>query len=210
MLISFSSLVYKYKIDVSGVIHIGGHIGQELPSYKNSNVENILIFEPQKGPFEKLSKVANELNFENIILVNKALGNSNKNIEMICNEDGLCSSILKPKIVLTQYPDIKFDRTEEVEMITLDSYFAINENNTYNFINMDTQGYELEVLKGALKTLEKIDAVYTEVNNAEVYENNALIQEIDEFLSSYDLVRVETDWMGGTWGDAFYINQKFL
>lgn len=210
MLISFSSLVHKYKIDVSGVIHIGGHIGQELPSYKNSNVENILIFEPQKSPFEKLSKVANELNFENIILVNKALGNSNKNIEMICNEDGLCSSILKPKIVLTQYPDIKFDRTEEVEMITLDSYFAINENNTYNFINMDTQGYELEVLKGALKTLEKIDAVYTEVNNAEVYENNALIQEIDEFLSSYDLVRVETDWMGGTWGDAFYINQKFL
>lgn len=210
MLISFSSLVHKYKIDVSGVIHIGGHIGQELPSYKNSNVENILIFEPQKSPFEKLSKVANELNFENIILVNKALGNSNKNIEMICNEDGLCSSILKPKIVLTQYPDIKFDRTEEVEMITLDSYFAINENNTYNFINMDTQGYELEVLKGALKTLEKIDAVYTEVNNAEVYENNALIREIDEFLSSYDLVRVETDWMGGTWGDAFYINQKFL
>jgi FkbM family methyltransferase len=210
MLISFSSLVHKYKIDVSGVIHIGGHIGQELPSYKNSNVENILIFEPQKGPFEKLSKVANELNFENIILVNKALGNSNKNIEMICNEDGLCSSILKPKIVLSQYPDIKFDRTEEVEMITLDSYFAINENNTYNFINMDTQGYELEVLKGSLKTLEKIDAVYTEVNNAEVYENNALIQEIDEFLSSYDLVRVETDWMGGTWGDAFYINQKFL
>ena len=210
MLISFSSLVHKYKIDVSGVIHIGGHIGQELPSYKNSNVENILIFEPQKGPFEKLSKVANELNFENIILVNKALGNSNKNIEMICNEDGLCSSILKPKIVLTQYPDIKFDRTEEVEMITLDSYFAINQNHNYNFINMDTQGYELEVLKGASKTLEKIDAVYSEVNHAEVYENNALVQEIDEFLSSYNLTRVETDWMGGTWGDAFYINQKFL
>lgn len=210
MLISFSSLVHKYKINVSGVIHIGGHIGQELPSYKNSNVENILIFEPQKGPFEKLSKVANKLNFENITLVNKALGNSNKNVDMICNEDGLCSSILKPKIVLTQYPDIKFDRTEEVEMITLDSYFAINQNHNYNFINMDTQGYELEVLKGASKTLEKIDAVYTEVNNAEVYENNALIQEIDEFLSSYNLTRVETDWMGVTWGDAFYINQKFL
>lgn len=210
MLISFSSLVYKYKIDVKGVIHIGGHIGQELPIYKSTGVENILVFEPQKEPFKKLSKVANELNFENIILVNKALGNSNKEIEMICNEDGLCSSILKPKIVLTQYPDIKFDRKEMVEMITLDSYFSTNENNTYNFINMDTQGYELEVLKGSSKTLEKIDAVYSEVNNAEVYENNALIQEIDEFLSSYNLVRIETDWMGGTWGDAFYINQKLL
>ena len=75
---------------------------------------------------------------------------------------------------------------------------------------MDVQGYELEVLKGGIKTLENIDYVYCEVNRDEVYENNALIQEIDEFLSSYDLVRVETDWMGGTWGDAFYINQKFL
>jgi FkbM family methyltransferase len=210
MLISFPSLVNKYKLNVTGVIHVGGHIGQELPTYKKSKVENILIFEPQKVPFEKLSKVADDLSFENIKLVNKALGNSIQEIEMICNEDGLCSSVLNPKIVLEQYPDIKFDRKEKVDMTTLDSYFDEMIQDQYNFINMDTQGYELEVLKGAKNSLKNIDAVYTEVNNVEVYEDNALIEEIDEFLNDYNMIRIETNWMGGTWGDAFYIKQDLI
>ena len=61
-----------------------------------------------------------------------------------------------------------------------------------------------------MKTLEKNDCVYTEVNNTEVYEHNALIEEIDEFLKDYTMVRVVTDWMGGTWGDAFYIRQNLI
>ena len=208
MLLSFSSLVKQYSVDVTGVIHVGGHIGQEMETYKKNNVENIIVFEPQKEPFEKLSKVANSMGFENLTLVNKALGNDNRSVEMICNDDGLCSSILNPKHVLEQYPNIIFDKKETVEMVTMDS--MIPEDHSFNFLNMDTQGYELEVLKGAQKTLEKIDCVYTEVNNTEVYENNALIEEIDEFLHKYDMIRVETDWMGGTWGDAFYIRQELI
>lgn len=208
MLLSYSSLVKQYNINVKGVIHVGGHIGQEMETYKRNNVENLIVFEPQKNPFQKLSQVANSLNFTNLKLVNKALGSSCMSVEMTCNHDGLCSSILNPKHVLEQYPDIIFDRKEIVDMVTMDS--VIEENHNYNFLNMDTQGYELEVLKGSKKTLERIDCVYTEVNNTEVYENNALIEEIDEFLKDYNMIRVETDWMGGTWGDAFYIRQDLI
>jgi hypothetical protein len=75
----------------------------------------------------------------------------------------------------------------------------------YNFINMDVQGYELEVLKGAENTLKYIDYVYCEVNRDEVYENNAYIEQIDDFLGKYNMKRVETDWSGNIWGDAFYV-----
>jgi len=37
MLISFPSLVSKYKLNVNGVIHVGGHIGQEMPVYEKAN-----------------------------------------------------------------------------------------------------------------------------------------------------------------------------
>jgi len=73
---------------------------------------------------------------------------------------------------------------------------------------MDVQGYELEVLKGGLETLKQVDYVYCEVNRDEVYENNAYVEEIDKFLSDYDMTRVETDWAGDIWGDALYIRQK--
>ena len=208
MLLSYSSLIKQYSINVTGVIHVGGHIGQEMETYKKNNVTNLIVFEPQKVPFQKLSAVVESVGFDNVTLINKALGNSCETVEMTCNDDGLCSSILNPKHVLEQYPNIIFDRKETVEMVTMDS--VIPENHDFNFLNMDTQGYELEVLKGARKTLEKIDCVYTEVNNTEVYENNALIEEIDEFLKEYDMIRVETDWMGGTWGDAFYIRQELI
>ena len=73
---------------------------------------------------------------------------------------------------------------------------------------MDVQGYELEVLKGGLETLHQVDYVYCEVNRDEVYENNAYVEEIDKFLSDYNMTRVETDWAGDIWGDALYIRQK--
>lgn len=208
MLLSYSSLIKQYSINVTGVIHVGGHIGQEMETYKKNNVTNLIVFEPQKVPFQKLSAVVESVGFDNVTLINKALGNSCESVEMTCNDDGLCSSILNPKHVLEQYPNIVFNRKETVEMVTMDS--VIPEDHNFNFLNMDTQGYELEVLKGAQKTLEKIDCVYTEVNNTEVYENNALIEEIDQYLQKYDMIRVETDWMGGTWGDAFYIRQSLI
>lgn len=208
MLLSYASLVKQYGVNVTGVIHVGGHIGQEMETYKKNNVTNLIVFEPQKVPFQKLSSVVKSVGFDNVTLVNKALGNSCKTVEMTCNDDGLCSSILNPKHVLEQYPNIIFDRKETVEMVTMDSVIA--QDHSFNFLNMDTQGYELEVLKGARKTLEMIDCVYTEVNNTEVYEDNALIEEIDDFLKDYDMIRVETDWMGGTWGDAFYIRQELI
>jgi hypothetical protein len=105
---------------------------------------------------------------------------------------------------LSQYKHITFNETKKVEVETLDSYNYTD----YNFINMDVQGYELEVLKGSVETLKQVDYVYCEVNRDEVYENNAYVGEIDEFLFSYNMERVETNWEGGTWGDALYIKKK--
>lgn len=74
---------------------------------------------------------------------------------------------------------------------------------------MDVQGYELEVLKGGSSTLQYIDYLYCEVNRNEVYEGNAYIQELDDYLFSYNMKRVETSWWDdGDWGDALYIKEK--
>jgi FkbM family methyltransferase len=209
MLMSLSSIKSKYKIDITGLIHVGGHIGEEVSDYYSKGIDNIIIFEPLPQSFVQLESEVAKYQFKKIKLINKALGSKNKQIEMnVCNQDGLCSSLLNPKHVLEQYPHIKFPNKQLVDMITMDS--IIGENHNYNFLNMDTQGYELEVLKGSKKTLKKINFVYTEVNNIEVYENNALIEDIDKFLEEYDMVRVETDWMGTTWGDAFYIKKDLI
>lgn len=204
MLISFTEIKNNYTMDISGIIHVGGHFGEEICEYVETGIQNIVIFEPLMSNFAILERNVCNLN-ANIQGHQVALGSTEGTVDMyVSSNKGLSSSILKPKKHLTQYRDITFNVKESVELKILDSYNYKN----YNFLNMDVQGYELEVLKGAKKTLEYIDYVYCEVNRDEVYENNAYIQEIDDFLLEYNMKRVEVSWQGDTWGDALYIKKK--
>ena len=93
-------------------------------------------------------------------------------------------------------------------MGTLNSNGFMGEAPKYNMINIDVQGYELEVFKGATKTLENIDYIITEVNRDVVYHQCAFIDDLDDYLKQFGFARVETDWAGHTWGDAFYVKIK--
>ena len=201
MLISFSEIIKKYNMNVAGIIHIGAHYGEEIGDYIDNGIKDIILFEPLSDNFNILEKNVKNLN-ANIVGHQVALGSTPGNATMyVSSNEKQSSSILKPKVHLTHHPNVSFPSTEIVEVKTLDQF----ETSNFNFINMDVQGYELEVLKGASKTLMHIDYVYCEVNRDEVYENNAFIEQIDEYLSQYNLVRVETDWGGGIWGDALYV-----
>ena len=208
MLISFKQLKQKYDMNISGVIHIGAHFGQEAKDYVDNGITEMVFFEPLSENLkvleENLSYVANDAN---IMIYPVALGNEEKEVEMyVSNRDRMCSSILKPKVVLEQYPDITFDERETVEMMRLDDTDL--EFDKFNFLNIDVQGYELEVLKGGAKVLEGIDYIYTEINRAEVYENTPHVDELDTYLKPYGFIRVESDWTGDTWGDGLYIKEK--
>ncbi len=200
MLINFDDLIQKYNMKINGVIHIGAHYGEEVDYYLKNNIENIVLFEPLPENFNMLiSKVGN---IPNILTYDAALGSIRGEMEMyVSSNERQSSSLLAPKMHLTQHPNVSFPYKTMVNVETLDSY----KFSGYNFINMDVQGYELEVLKGSKETLKSIDYVYCEVNRAEVYENNAMVEEIDDFLSTYNMQRVETSWIGQIWGDAFYI-----
>lgn len=215
MLLNYQAIIRQFKVDVKGVIHVGGHTGEELEIYKKTNVKNLIVFEPQKDCFEIIQQKSVDLNMNDVTLINKALGSRFDTVEMFCNPGlpsdggGLCSSILKPKEHLNVSPDVKFTIKKTVEMVTMDS--VIGKTDQYNFINMDTQGYELEVLKGATETLKNIDYIYTEINSVEMYEDCALIQDLDEYLDKFNFERIVTGWHGsGTWGDAFYIKRGLI
>ena len=62
MLLSFRGLVDKYKMNIKGIIHIGAHIGQEIPDYIDMGVQNIILFEPLEENFKILSEKAQAMN----------------------------------------------------------------------------------------------------------------------------------------------------
>lgn len=204
MLLDLEMLVKKYNMDIKGVLHIGAHFGEENGVYNNLNLKNRIFFEPLEKNFNKLLENVGE----DFIKHKIALGNENKNVEMFVEEAnmGQSSSILKPSLHLKQYPHIQFNTTEVVEMKRLDDMDINLEN--FNFINIDVQGYELEVFKGSVETLKSIDYIMSEINRDEVYENCAKIDELEEFLKPYGFNLVEQNWAGHTWGDGLFIKIK--
>jgi FkbM family methyltransferase len=201
--LNLEELVQKYQVQIKGLIHVGAHYGQEYELYQKLGITHLIFFEPLKQNFEILKTHVGE----KAKLFQKALGNENKKVKMYIESanNGMSSSILKPQKHLEQYPTIVFDREEIVEMVRLDDFLSEKEN--YNFLTIDVQGYELEVLKGSQKTLTNISGILTEVNRDELYENCARVEQLDDFLSHFNFQRVETNWEGGTWGDAFYLKK---
>jgi FkbM family methyltransferase len=204
MQLTFESVFEKYKPEISGLIHIGAHYGEEVHSYIKHGVPNVVFFEPLKSNFYVLQQNIKDYS-DKVIAHQVALGDSNGTVTMnISDNYGQSSSILNPKVHLTAHPEVAFVGTEDVELAKLDDY-----NYDYNFLVIDVQGYELSVLKGATETLKNVDYIYCEVNQDEVYEGNALIGEIDSFLNEYEFKRVETEWWcTQVWGNAFYIKEK--
>lgn len=212
MLLDFRNLLVKYNLNIDGVLHIGAHYGQEIDLYLEQNIKNIVCFEPLVSNFSVLENIA----MNRCDLFNLALGNENKKITMYVETEnnGQSSSILKPHLHLNQYPTITFNHTNLVQMMKLDDFMSFylsdskNKNKKFNLINIDVQGYELEVFKGSENTLQNINCIITEVNRDYLYKNCVLVDELDVFLNNFKFKRVETNWAGNTWGDALYIKHN--
>jgi len=196
MLIPLNEIVDKLNIKnkIKGVIHVGGHVGEEIPLYLNYDW-GVVIFEPQKNCFDKI------LNHPKVQKFNVALGSEKKNVELHLASNNESSSILAPKMHLIEHPHISFNSKITVEQNLLDNY----DTKDYNFLNLDVQGYELEVLKGSEKTLKHVDYIYTEVNTKHLYENCVLLNELDEWLNSKGFKRVAVSMTQFNWGDALYV-----
>jgi len=195
MLINLDTIINKHNITITGVIHVGGNVGEEVSFYRKYT-NRIHVFEPRVDAFNKIPEDVNKYNV--------ALGNRDGDVKMFLASNGQSSSCLEPKLHLQSHPSITFNENTTVPIRTLDS-FAIE---GCSLLNMDTQGYELEVLKGAEETLKGINTVYTEVNTRELYRNCVLLQDLDRWLSERGFARVETsiyEHLG--WGDALYMKR---
>lgn len=206
MLLDFEGLIRKYDMHISGVLHVGAHFGEEYLSYIDNGISRVVFVEPLKENFQVLEDRFGAI--DDVVLINKGAGSEKKELNMYRASNNLVSSsVLKPKRHLTQHPDVLFDDGQtEIEIDRIDN--MLNDIVPYNFMNVDVQGYELEVFKGSGEFLDRIDFIMTEVNRDEVYEDCAQVEEIDEYLSKYRFKRVETSWDGDCWGDAFYIKEK--
>jgi len=112
-------------------------------------------------------------------------------------------------------PTLETPRTIEVNADRLDSLLERSgiDSADFQLLNVDVQGAELHVLRGAERTLASVAAVLVEVHVVELYNGGASEREVDEFLTERGFERADVAYHElyderGTfpaWAEALYV-----
>ena len=203
MLISLDMLVRKYNIAFKGILHVGAHECEEISLYdKYLPRNNVLWIDALQDKVEFSKR-----RYPGVLIEQAVVSDVIEEVTFNISNNGQSSSILEFGIHSIHHPQVhyvsSFKQTTKLLRDIICKYDI-----DYNFLNLDIQGAELKALKGMEEYLDKVDYIYTEVNEDYVYKGCALVSELDEFLGKYGFTRVETSWAGNCkWGDAFYIKK---
>lgn len=177
-----------------GVLHVGGHEGQELELYLCCGFERILYVEPNPAVHQRLEQ---RLAFwrEWLTVMRDVYGA--QHLPTLASElcaasdvDGTAclhltehdqqSSLLPPLA-----PFVHGVAETEVTTQRLDTLLdARHECGAFNTLTLDVQGAELRVLNGCPKLLEQIEMAIVEVNFRRRYSGSALAHEVEDFMES--------------------------
>lgn len=210
MLIPFDYLFKKYSLSPKAVLHVGSSTGQEASAYRACGIEKAIFIEAIPDVYVELLK--NLVPYPGYIAFNECITDKDGEwVEFnVSSNGGQSSSIYEFGTHTACHPDVTFVdklRLQTKRLDTLVKEYQIDFSDI-SFINFDIQGAELLALKSMGDLLNNITAAYLEVNKKETYKGCALVGEVDEYLSQYGLVRVETtDFIGDTWADAFYLKK---
>ncbi len=175
------------------IIDVGAHAGQFTKLFSALVPEgHVYAFEPGGYASSILKKVIRLHRLKNVTHVNKGLGKQHKkeNLNIPLKQSGSLGFGLSHIGNNTQ--DVRATISEIIEIIMLDT-FAENENlEKINFIKVDIEGWEMQLLLGAKSIIQKWHPILTlEVNRLYMERAEDTPEQLWKFLSDngYEIFR---------------------
>jgi len=178
--------VLKYVKDEFVVLDIGGNIGQTamMMAKEVGDKGYIYSFEPYPDTFKnfKQNLSLNAALSKRIKIENYALGLSPGNVNMY--QDCITNSGAN-RMVHGQLSKVK--GFIETPVSTVDVFVKNNQLNKVDLIKIDVEGFEMNVLKGAYKTLMEFSPVlFIELDDNNLKKQGSSAVELYEFLENMD------------------------
>lgn len=202
-------LIYEihenYLSSTAGVLHIGGHWGQESSKY-HSLGKKVIWIEPLPDVYAKL--LLNISLYPEQKAICALLGNENKkNVLFYYADNNGASSSLFDFDTEANFGKLKMTNTIDLEMKRLDSVFAIEELKEFTHWVIDVQGAELMVLQGAGKLIDSCKSLFIEISTRNVYIKGSKWSEIKMFLNNSGFVQLWNPIIGSH-SDVLFVRKN--
>ena len=176
------------KFEISMVLDVGANAGQFAMALRESGYKGkILSFEPLSLAHQELIETSKK---DKLWKVNKriALGSAATNLKINITKNSVSSSFLEmQRAHENAAPDSLVIGSELTDVITLDSIFSeVVNNDDKVLLKIDTQGYEKEVLLGAILSLPRIDVIQIELSLTPLYEPFESYEYFLNFFKEHD------------------------
>jgi len=172
-----------HRLGVSLVIDVGANVGQYAVELRKEGFRGrILSVEPVADSYARLAKrCKSDWRWD---CLNVALGRDEGVCEIHVSENRVSSSVLNMRVLHVEAaPSSQYRFSETVPMCRLDDLVTQDQLAAEIIaVKLDVQGYEGQVLAGGQRVLAVAAAVETEVSLVELYEGQANLQEMLDYM----------------------------
>jgi len=165
------------------IFDVGANIGQSIDTFRGYFKSPIIhSFEPGDSAFHELREHTRGV--PDLILNKLALGSRCEQKTFFENSFSDMSSFLE--LGKDGYGDVR--TKTETEIGTIDTYCTRSRVGGIDILKIDTQGFDVEVIKGAVGMLRnrRVHLIYTEVTFADIYKRLPRIDELFAILLDND------------------------
>ncbi len=176
-------------LSIDGILDVGANRGQFTLACQLTRPDvPVVAFEPI--PAEAVTYRRVHARRHLVKLIESALGESRGTAALHLSQSADSSSLLP---IGKKQTDL-FHHTEEIGTITvpvqrMDDLTAHWAGRCRQLLKLDVQGYELNVLRGAVATLKCCSYVYAECSEVALYDGQALRTDVEAFLKEHGFVR---------------------
>jgi len=172
--------------DYRTVLDVGANRGQfALVASRRFPRALLVCFEPLDGARFKLELAIS--NHPRLRIVASAVADSAGSADLLVSRADDSSSLLTgTDRLLATFPGTEVVERVSVPTERLDALVGDHELARPALLKIDVQGAELEVLRGATATLEKTDTIIVECSFVELYDGQALADDVIRFLHPRD------------------------